>query len=587
MVGSLAGLVALGPALRPGYLLAYDMVFVPDQPLTATVLGTDGSVPRAVPNDLVVVLASTRPARGRGAEGAAARGLRARRLGSRPADAHPARRRRSRRRRCPGTPTSSSGWRSAIGASCSGSPPCRGRSRPVLPYAGREPGAGPQLCLVVALAGLAGSTALVLVAVLVLALLAGPGWRDRIRVGGWVALTTLGAAAPWLVPALREVGSLPADPAGVAAFAARADTPLGVLPSLRHHRRHLEPRGVAGRARRGAGGGRRPGPGRGGSGRRGRALAAAGREPRDRPRWPREPSVSRSPWPRPSPGWSRWCGWSWSTCPAAAWSATVRSSSRSRCCRSPPARASRPSGRGGTCGGGAWVIVLLPVALLPSLAWGVHGRLQPVDYPATWPALRAEVDRATEARPGAVAVFPFTYYRRYAWNGDRVVLDPVPRLLDADVVANDDLPLQNGVVARRGPAGRADPRGLSTGAATWPACSPARASATSWRSSTSPTPTANGPGCGTCPCVWRAGDLALLRVPGATVPAPHRPPPVGSSSVASPCWPRPAPSCCPGCAAAARLRPTRHPATDGGLAWRSAGTPASLRCRSSSAPSSV
>ena len=34
------------------------MVFLPDQPLTAMTLGTDGSVPRAVPNDLVVVLAS-------------------------------------------------------------------------------------------------------------------------------------------------------------------------------------------------------------------------------------------------------------------------------------------------------------------------------------------------------------------------------------------------------------------------------------------------------------------------------------------------------------------------------------------------
>ena len=58
LVGGLLGLLALGPALRPGYLLSYDMVFVPDQPLTAMTLGTDGSVPRAVPNDLVVVLAS-------------------------------------------------------------------------------------------------------------------------------------------------------------------------------------------------------------------------------------------------------------------------------------------------------------------------------------------------------------------------------------------------------------------------------------------------------------------------------------------------------------------------------------------------
>ncbi|MEO7981551.1 MAG: hypothetical protein ABI807_11780, partial [Sporichthyaceae bacterium] len=59
LTGLVVALVALGPALARGYLLAYDLVGVPDQPLMARVLGTDGSVPRAVPNDLVVVLLST------------------------------------------------------------------------------------------------------------------------------------------------------------------------------------------------------------------------------------------------------------------------------------------------------------------------------------------------------------------------------------------------------------------------------------------------------------------------------------------------------------------------------------------------
>ncbi|GII75332.1 hypothetical protein Sru01_03140 [Sphaerisporangium rufum] len=47
-----AGLLALGPALRPGYVLRYDMVFVPDPPLTLAA----GGFPRAVPSDLLVAL---------------------------------------------------------------------------------------------------------------------------------------------------------------------------------------------------------------------------------------------------------------------------------------------------------------------------------------------------------------------------------------------------------------------------------------------------------------------------------------------------------------------------------------------------
>src|SRR5215472_3587520 len=49
------GLLALGPALGPGYVLTYDMVFVPDPPITA---GLTGGPPRAFPSDLVVALAA-------------------------------------------------------------------------------------------------------------------------------------------------------------------------------------------------------------------------------------------------------------------------------------------------------------------------------------------------------------------------------------------------------------------------------------------------------------------------------------------------------------------------------------------------
>src|ERR1022692_2485027 len=54
--GLILGLLALGPALGAGFVLSYDMVFVPRPPLGAADLGLAGGPPRAVPSDLVVAL---------------------------------------------------------------------------------------------------------------------------------------------------------------------------------------------------------------------------------------------------------------------------------------------------------------------------------------------------------------------------------------------------------------------------------------------------------------------------------------------------------------------------------------------------
>lgn len=60
IVGALCGLVVLGPLLfTRGFLLRYDLVFVPHLPFSPTTLGTAGQVPRAVPNDAVVALLDT------------------------------------------------------------------------------------------------------------------------------------------------------------------------------------------------------------------------------------------------------------------------------------------------------------------------------------------------------------------------------------------------------------------------------------------------------------------------------------------------------------------------------------------------
>ncbi len=57
LVGVVAGVLALGPALGPGHVLRYDMLFVPDLSLPTVLAGADG-FPRAIPSDAVVAALS-------------------------------------------------------------------------------------------------------------------------------------------------------------------------------------------------------------------------------------------------------------------------------------------------------------------------------------------------------------------------------------------------------------------------------------------------------------------------------------------------------------------------------------------------
>jgi hypothetical protein len=52
----LLAVLALGPALLPGYVLSYDMVFTPDQSLLPWMFGIDSGLPRAVPQDPLIGL---------------------------------------------------------------------------------------------------------------------------------------------------------------------------------------------------------------------------------------------------------------------------------------------------------------------------------------------------------------------------------------------------------------------------------------------------------------------------------------------------------------------------------------------------
>ncbi|MGZ4493071.1 MAG: hypothetical protein ACXVWU_00090 [Nocardioides sp.] len=84
-------------------------------------------------------------------------------------------------------------------------------------------------------------------------------------------------------------------------------------------------------------------------------------------------------------------------------------------------------------------VVLAPLALLPDLAWGVMGRLQPVEYPPAYAVVRSALNAAHREQPGDLLVLPFTSYRRPAWNDGHKVLDPLGRYMSLDYVASDQL----------------------------------------------------------------------------------------------------------------------------------------------------
>lgn len=91
--------------------------------------------------------------------------------------------------------------------------------------------------------------------------------------------------------------------------------------------------------------------------------------------------------------------------------------------------------------------LILLVAPMPDLAYGGAGALKPVQYPAGW----AKVADLVGADPGTVLSLPLSEYRRYAWNHDTVVLDPAPRYLPAPVITDDTLIVDGKPIAGEDP----------------------------------------------------------------------------------------------------------------------------------------
>jgi hypothetical protein len=474
------GLLALGPGLRRGFLLSYDMVFVPRQPFTAAMAGLAGGPPRAVPSDAVVAVAS--------------RVL--------PADivqkllllsifvlA------------CSGVVAllTREPWfaRLAGGVFYTWNPfvaerlligqwalllgyvglPWALRAVTVRPVASWRGAGWLALALLpAAVGGFAAMSisALVVVPAAVLAPAASPetgpasageypgppptppapkGVRRLVNGAAAVAVLTV-LSLPWLIPSLLR--PIYADPAGVAAFAARADGPFGAFCSLimlgGMWNAQTVPAGyggwwsvlwlalvVAAAAGFVAVAGRRRWPGLGFAAVVGLAVAAGGAtEPGQ--------AVLRALtglWP----GFAVLRDGQQFVAPLAlaealgagllvAWAAKPRAQPGAQ----PRAQAGAQPGAqsGGRSGAGLAIAVALlvaPVLLLPGLAWGAAGRLRPVWYPAGWLAAARVIDDSRA--PGDVLLLPWAAYRRPAWNGGRAVLDPWPRLVSRTVIWND------------------------------------------------------------------------------------------------------------------------------------------------------
>ncbi|MEV5408043.1 hypothetical protein AB0K60_04255 [Thermopolyspora sp. NPDC052614] len=471
LVGLALGVVALGPGLGPGFVLRYDMVFVPDPPI----VWPGGGFPRAVPSDLVVaVLAWALPAQvvqkaillgifALGAAGAAALVP-----GGRPVprlaaaifyvwNAYLAQR------------LLLGQWALLLGFAG-------------LPWAVRAAAKGGAGRLAVALlpAAVGGFQAMLVSAPAVLAVAAtrpGPRARGLVAAVGLPAVFSL----PWAVPAVLS-GAV-TDPAGVDAFAARADGPYGTLGSLlalggvwsaeagvpaqevwlpATARLAVCLAAVAGYLwlRRSRSGSSRSAGGRGGypwwagllvAAVAGLGVALLGAH---------LPGVLKA-----LIGW--WPGFGplrdgqAYIAPLVLLQAVGFGALVARLVRV-PGREDAARGGGAAAGWVTGVVALLaPLLVLPGPAWGAWGRLAAVEYPAEWGRVRAVVDG--DPAPGALVSLPWGAHRAFGWNGGRVTLDPAVKMFARRVVWNDELMvgLPGGGVLR---VGREDARAREIGA---------------------------------------------------------------------------------------------------------------------------
>ncbi|MEU4664547.1 hypothetical protein AB0F83_22635 [Micromonospora chalcea] len=429
----------LGPVLRRGFVLRYDLVFVPDPPFGAVVWGSGSELPRAVPSELLAVgLSQVVPA------DVAQKVLLAGCLVLAAVGAA---------RLAPvGHPLA----RVAAGLAYVWNPWVYGRLHlgqwavvagfAALPWAFawvlgvlRPPpeGTGPGRRSAVAggAAVVLGGPAMVLAAVFACAPALALARRWRAFVAG--AATLAGLTAPWWLALLSRGGAVDVDERGVAAFAVRADTPLGVLGSVATlggvWSRNAVPVGrdqwaVALIALTLAG-------------------AALWGYVLTRRRWP-----SAAWWGllagavlgtvvAVAPAWPLGAQWMVALVEHVPLAGAVRDGTRLLA----PLALVQAVGLGMlveslvTTGARALapLLVVAPVLLMPGLAWGLGGQFDTVRYPAEWAAVRAEVNR--DPAGGSLVSLPWSSFRAYPWAGNVPVLDPASRAFRRPVVGDQDV----------------------------------------------------------------------------------------------------------------------------------------------------
>jgi hypothetical protein len=463
----------MAPLLARGYVLTYDMVFVPRLELTGNLLGLDVAVARAVPGDLLVALASRLVPADLVQKLillgiVVAAGASAARL----------------------TPTRRPAAKAAAAALYAWNPFVYERlvmghwgllaAYATLPFVARAAtdlrtgtqGSVRRLVLTLAIAAAASPPGGLIAAAVALCVAAAPPWSAQRAVAlhgaralrflrstrGRVAVL-LGVAlvvnAPWLVPSVLRPGGVPVRAEGAAAFASRPDGPLGTVGSLVGlggiWNAFAVPPGlgswpwvggfvvvlaVAGaglpvlwrRLPAGAAGGLLLAAGLG------LVVAAAYAVPGLRS------LVDLVVVHVPGGGLVRDA--QKFIAPLALVEAAAFGLGVERLVPALPPRWGRAAAAG---------LVAAPVLLLPALAWGAAGRLAAVPYPEAFAEARAAM--AADPVPGAVLVLPWHLYMGFPWNGDRVVLDPAQRWFTRRAVGNDDLELAGTTVPGEDPYG--------------------------------------------------------------------------------------------------------------------------------------
>ena len=437
-VSALAACVVLSPLLwQRGYVLVGDMVFTPRSPLNATTWGIDGRVPRGVPSDAVVALAE------RVASGAVVQRLVL--FAICVAAAWGAGR----------LTESVLGPRRVLGAvgalAYLWTPFLYERlllgqwallvGWAALPWVVTTASRRSATVLVpLTLGSLGGASAWLPLALTALAVTCFADRDRRWTRTGLVAGCCVLLALPWALPSVLLPGGVSSDPAGFAAFAARADTALGTLPSLLATggvwNADVAPPGrdswltgvvtlvwaavvvlglaVLCRGRRAAGAVS------------GLAVAAG---------------------LGLLVAWAAASGWGQSALAHLTQHVgavgLLRDSQKLVAPWSLLAAVALAAGAGALAdrvgGTGARflpaVALLLPLATVPALGGGLAGRLDPVAWPSGWHRAAA----AVSVDPAPVLVLPWQAYRAFDWNDRRPTLDPSTRWLTPRVVGADTL----------------------------------------------------------------------------------------------------------------------------------------------------